>query len=189
MRTEAAPYDERAARSGCAGRIKRREETLGDSPMESVTATCGWRGAVNYSGGSGLARYAVFEEGTMRIALILAVIAAACCCGEASAQAGKSRRGNYPYTPARSPISPYLYLSRGNVGGVPAYYSWVRPRIEYEQRVQDVNRELQLLDTSLSQQEPYLRQQEARGIGPTNSAATYMNYSHFYQMPQTGPRR
>jgi hypothetical protein len=117
----------------------------------------------------------------MRWMFIVAALALVCGGSDLFAQVGRTRR---PSTNTRPTFSPYLYLSRGSVGGVPAYQAWVQPRLEYQQRVNQVNRELD-----------YLEQQAATpnlgpsGIGKPSSAATYMNYSHFYPQAQAPGRR
>jgi hypothetical protein len=48
--------------------------------------------------------------------------------GVAQAQGPRNRPARYePYRPV---ISPYLFLSRPSVGGVPSYYAWVKPQFD-----------------------------------------------------------
>lgn len=96
----------------------------------------------------------------------------------ADAQGRRPRRG--AYVPSRPTISPYLYLSRGNTGGLPSYYAWVRPQIEYQQQQQFVERELRYLEGEATRPQVPV-------VGRPSTAATYMNYSHFY--PQLAPGR
>jgi hypothetical protein len=90
----------------------------------------------------------------------------------ALAQGGPARG---PYTPVRPPISPYMNFFRPDVGGVPSYYMFVRPRIDIQQRFQQVDQDLGTLEGQLQRRGP------ARpGVGQPSTAATFMNYSHFY---------
>jgi hypothetical protein len=105
----------------------------------------------------------------------------------ASAQGGPPRQRVYNPSPK---FSPYLFLSRGNVGGVPAYYAWVRPRIEYDQRVRAVDNELKMLEI---QQNKGPDNELPDGRGRPSTASTFMtykhqNYSHYYQ-PSKAPAK
>ena len=107
-----------------------------------------------------------------------------------------------PYYQTRSPISPYLYLNRGSVGGVPSYYAWVRPQQEIrdlaqrqqlqQQRVIGIERQLlvrpatELAPSAAQPGELYLR--PGTLAAPQNTVGGYMNYSHFYPTPAVAPR-
>jgi hypothetical protein len=78
------------------------------------------------------------------------------------------------YAPSRPVISPWLYLSRGSVGGVPAYQAWVQP-------VMNARAEQQYNDQRFNQIEGSLLREPVRGAGTPSTAARFMDYSHFYQ--------
>jgi hypothetical protein len=78
-----------------------------------------------------------------------------------------------PYRPSRPVISPYLYLSRGNTGGVPSYYAWVKPQFDLARRQAQV-------DAEFSSIERRLLREPVPGEGQPITAATFMDYSHFY---------
>ena len=88
------------------------------------------------------------------------------------AQGPRISRGRYQ--PSRPVISPYLYLSRGSVGGVPAYYAWVKPQFAAEQRQNEVDSRFDAIDRQL------IREQAPGGNEPSSRGSTFMNYSHFY---------
>jgi hypothetical protein len=108
--------------------------------------------------------------------------------GTAWAQGGPPRQR--VYTPAPK-FSPYLYLSRGSVGGVPAYYAWVRPRVEYDQRVRSVDNELKMLEI----QEPKTGSPTQSPGDQPSTAARFMFYQHQHQQylhfypPAKAPQR
>jgi hypothetical protein len=124
---------------------------------------------------------------TMILALLLSAVAA-----EAFAQGGPTQSR---YVPARPTISPYLYLSRGTVGGVPAYYAWVRPQFELERQMNNVNQQLNFLDRQIMIEQQVNQVQQGQldkryqAVGSPSSAATFMNYSHFFPMQNQGIRR
>jgi len=128
----------------------------------------------------------------MRFLILLGVSLVAFCLAEtAMAQGGPPRQRVYNPAPK---FSPYLYLSRGSVGGVPSYYAWVRPRIDYDQRVRVVDRELQNLELQQTtiQQDVTSLNDPRKGIGQPSTAAQYMyyrhmHYSHYY--PESQPRQ
>jgi hypothetical protein len=91
------------------------------------------------------------------------------------------RPGRSRYSPSRPTISPYLYLSRGTTAGVPAYYAWVRPRLELMQRQDLVDSELHTLQREL------LRPQ-FQGTGEAAVPGAFMDLMHFYPEPNVGRR-
>lgn len=128
----------------------------------------------------------------MRATIILALLCTAFA-AEAYAQGGPSQSR---YMPARPTISPYLFLSRGTVGGVPSYYAWVRPRIELERQMNQVNQQLNFLDRQilLEQQMNQVQQGQLdvttyRAVGQPSTAATFMNFSHFFPAQNAPGRR
>jgi hypothetical protein len=97
--------------------------------------------------------------------------------GVAQAQGPRNRPARYePYRPV---ISPYLFLSRPSVGGVPSYYAWVKPQFDLAQRQQYVDRQFQAIDRQL------LRAQQM-GAGVPSRGGTFLDYSHFYPAANSG---
>jgi len=81
--------------------------------------------------------------------------------------------GQPPYRP---PVSPYINLLRR--GGNPAinYYGLVRPQIEF-------SREIRRIDQDLATRGQQGRQfDEESGLPTTGHAASFMNYSHFFNL-------
>jgi hypothetical protein len=81
--------------------------------------------------------------------------------------------GQPPYRP---PVSPYINLLRR--GGNPAinYYGLVRPQIEF-------SREIRRLDQDLATRGQQGRQfDEESGLPTTGHAASFMNYSHYFNL-------
>jgi hypothetical protein len=103
--------------------------------------------------------------------LVLAVTLLALCATNAMAQGPRPRRAQYQTS--RPVISPYLYLSRGSVGGVPAYYAWVKPQLDSARQQQQIDRQFQAIERQMVRE-------ETPGAGRPSSASTFMNYSHFY---------
>ena len=87
-----------------------------------------------------------------------------------------------PYYETRPPISPYFYLYRGSVGGVPAYHAWVLPQQRYQEFVQREQLERQRLGAV--ERQVLVRPQT--GIGQPAMVGGYMNYLHFYQFGAPG---
>ena len=75
---------------------------------------------------------------------------------------GQRRRTSNRYEPRTPTVSPYLNLLRTDPGGVPNYYSLVRPRVEafdrYQQGVNNFRQYQQ--ENERRQQELYLQQQQ-----------------------------
>jgi hypothetical protein len=76
------------------------------------------------------------------------------------------------YTPATPTISPYLNLTRFNGGGLPNYYSLVRPQVQQ-----------QAFDQQQAAQQQYqgqriatLQDEVQSGLTPTGKAAGFMNF-------------
>jgi hypothetical protein len=100
------------------------------------------------------------------------------------AWAQNPRRSRYsPYRPSSPTLSPYLDLLRSDVGPLPNYHMYYRPRVQ-------VRRTLEEQDLALRRQAAGMRTlgtqvgqlQGAAAIRPTGTAGTFMNYSHYYRM-------
>jgi hypothetical protein len=100
------------------------------------------------------------------------------------------------YTPSRPTVSPYLNLLRRDAGPVTNYYTQVRPQQQQQvinQQQQTINLQQQsLLQTqqqglrSVQESVLQIRQPQAN---PTGTGGGFMNFSHFYSFPRSGPIR
>jgi hypothetical protein len=99
------------------------------------------------------------------------------------------------YRPATPTVSPYLNLLRTNdFGGLPNYYSLVRPQLQQ----QAINRQLQVSNQQQSAALSALSQQAQTGVSPTGKASQFMwpgsqpafqNTSRYYPPAQAIRRR
>lgn len=106
------------------------------------------------------------------------------------------------YTPRTPTISPYVNLFRGDAGGVNNYFGLVRPQqrqIAFNRNQLTENRRLEQqsqLNRRMLTQQPSQPGQATSGSQPLRmlrptiaspvSAATYLNYSGFYNAPGLG---
>jgi hypothetical protein len=124
-----------------------------------------------------------------------AMLAAACILATGSPVFGQRRVPHYIRTPR---LSPYSQLSRGNTGGMPSYYSFVRP-IQEQRRFnqyqvtqgnllqQQINFDRQALPTQVLQElEQGIIQRPGTRAGQPFAPASFMNLSHFYGQPLSG---
>ncbi len=123
------------------------------------------------------------ERSIMRIWLS-AVAAALAFSANASAQ---MPIGSYtaPTVNPRPAISPYLNLNRG--GGTPAinYFGIVRPQIENQQAIQNLQHQVQTNQAMIQAQGQ--QQPATEEIAPTGRAmGGYLNYSHFFPLLNRG---
>jgi hypothetical protein len=80
------------------------------------------------------------------------------------------------YSPQRPTISPYLNLLRNDSGPLPNYYSLVRPQL----RQQSFDNRMLAATRAQEQQVQQLREiTDAAAAGPTGTASTFGNLSHF----------
>ena len=96
------------------------------------------------------------------------------------------------YEPSSPTVSPYLNLLRRDSGGVPNYYSFIRP----QQRQQTVNNRQRVVNQqigrALQRQQDELLQfgdQMQTQITPTGSGSVFLNFSHYYFAPGRRDRR
>jgi hypothetical protein len=95
------------------------------------------------------------------------------------------------YYPLRQPISPYLFYSAINTTGLPNYYTYVQPRLQFQTflertrlltgRFDDRNRlgEIRLSPTPPTR---VLEVRETTGYGAPALPGTFMEYSHYYSI-------
>lgn len=119
-------------------------------------------------------------------------------------EANAQRQPNFNRRPT---VSPYINLFNNNQGGTNNYFSFVRPlqqqaRLNQQQFTDNQflrQQQQQFINNPGIQSNPLqfggtpngqgMLRQGSRGIGMQSTAATYFNYSHFYQTPQTVGRR
>ena len=121
------------------------------------------------------------------------LLSAAAVAGEAPGQGS----GSLPYQFSRPPISPYFDLFRRDTTGLPSYYQFVRPQLQFQRyvdtetaRVQRLQNEVQLQGGAPLRQrlgapgDPAGVQMRptAQGAVP-RTAATFMNRSHYFPTP------
>ncbi len=121
----------------------------------------------------------------MPLACLLAVSFA----HESMAQRQSRRIPNFNRRPT---VSPFINLFNSNQGGVNNYFSFVRP-LQQQARINDQqiaqNRFLErqftqpIVNTTSGGQQSGLLRQGSQGVGQASTAATYFNYSHFYNVP------
>jgi hypothetical protein len=131
------------------------------------------------------------KPATLLSAVVL--LSAAAVVGEAHAQ----RPGSLPYQFSRPPISPYFDLFRRDTTGLPSYYQFVRPQLQFQRyvetetaRVQRLQNEMQLQGGAQLRQrlgapgDPSAVQLRATAQGAVpRTAATFMNHSHYFPAP------
>ena len=93
--------------------------------------------------------------------------------------------GTFNYLSSRPTVSPYLgLLQQQNLGGVPAYHSVVRPRLQQiqQQREQDQQRaQIAQVQNHLSSVRHNIRRaQDNNGVFPTGHPTRYGNTMHYY---------
>ena len=110
-------------------------------------------------------------------------------------RSAEAQRG-HQYRQQTPTLSPYLNLYRTDSGAVDNYNNFVRPEIDLRDTLRNQQDAIQRQDVTQQQQGTALqryqrnargRQGRAFGVGPTGSAATFMNYMHYY--PVHGPPR
>ena len=136
----------------------------------------------------------MFRSLVLGVGLLLVLSTA----GEAKAQ---QRVPNYSRRPT---VSPFINLFNSNQGGVNNYFSFVRPlqqqaRINQQQFNQNARLQRQIqqggtfatsspITLGVNPTQGMLRP-GVQGTGTPSTAASFMNYSHFYPVPQGRTRR
>lgn len=118
--------------------------------------------------------------------VVLAVAGSVCLVASSESQAQVAR-----YTPATPTVSPYLNLTRFDNGGLPNYYSLVRPLI----RQRDFNLQTQAIEQRQQREIVRLENEVVRGqelqsatgtgswfLVPSNRTS-YMNTSRYFPEP------
>ena len=92
-----------------------------------------------------------------------------------------SAQGRWPYSPSRPTFSPYHGLHRINTGGIPNYYAFVR-------RDEQLRRFVWHQEDTIQSLEHQLQTRETTATTVPSSAATFLNFSHFYLYPTPARR-
>lgn len=110
-------------------------------------------------------------------ALIIAVVWLAGTAPESQAQVRR-------YAPNTPTISPYLNLTRNNGGGLPNYYSLVRPQMQQ----QDFDRQQAAKQQVQGQKIMTLQDEVQAGLTPTGKGAGFMNFGTRHSFGDTTGR-
>jgi hypothetical protein len=112
-----------------------------------------------------------------RIALpmIVAMILVASTTGITQAQFPQAR-SNRTFTPNRPTMPAELDYFRRDVGALDPFNTFIRPRRELNQVLQQQQQSLNYLQQQQAQQ----RRMETQSISPTGVGARFFNFSHFY---------
>lgn len=88
------------------------------------------------------------------------------------------------YQPAKPTLSPYLFLTRPQVGFFPNYHTFVEP---YRAQTQ-INQIQQTQISGLNKQQQQMQQQMVRpaAVAPTGHSSVYGNMSHYYSSNPAG---
>jgi hypothetical protein len=91
------------------------------------------------------------------------------------------------YQPPGGPtLSPYENYNSPNFGTVPSVYqSYILPQRQLQRNLYDLSRSQQADFRKLENQ---LMQFKNSTAAPTGVGGSFMNYSHYYQLPQGGAR-
>jgi hypothetical protein len=99
----------------------------------------------------------------------------------ALSNAAQAQRPGYYQPPGGSPFSNYLNLFRpSNAAPLDNYNSFVVPRRQLSQSLQQQNYEVQQLQNRLNTVQGQLQQVQRGSVRPTGNPGTFMNYSHYY---------
>lgn len=123
----------------------------------------------------------------MQRSLVLMLAVLALWCGAGLNQA-RAQFGTLGQPPARRPaISPYINLGEG--GNAFNYYGLVKPQIDANRALTDLQQNMLLLNPDGSAKGPLAQQNQAAALSglQTGHPATFFNYGHYYpQNPYQG---
>lgn len=91
------------------------------------------------------------------------------------------------YTPPAGPtITPYLDYHRADLSTVPnSYQSFIVPQRQAQRDLYELSRNQQ---ADFRKIEAQIKEARASPAAPTGVGATFLNYSHYYRLPQGGTR-
>jgi len=96
---------------------------------------------------------------------------------------GGAQQAIQSYQPSRPALSPYLYLTRPNVGPFPNYQAFVQPtqnQLQINQLQQSQVTQLQQNQQQLQQSQEKLQQLGPAQMAPTGTGSSFNSLSHFY---------
>jgi len=121
----------------------------------------------------------------MRTWLVAPLVALGAALGLGTNAFAQMPIGSYtPPTVGRPTISPYLNLNRG--GGTPAinYFGIVRPQIESQQAIQNLQHQVQTNQAMIQAQN---QPAETNEVAPTGRPmGGYLNYTHYFPILSRG---
>ena len=101
----------------------------------------------------------------------------------AAPERGGAQQAVQSYQPSRPALSPYLYLTRPNVGPFPNYQAFVQPtqnQLQINQLQQSQVTQLQQNQQQLQQAQEKLQQLGPAQMAPTGTGSSFNSLSHFY---------
>ena len=117
-------------------------------------------------------------------ALLVVVGVADVCLAQGGRYRGYGGRYASPYGPT---LSPYLDYFRRDTGVLDPYNTFIRPRRQLQNQLDDIVQQERAETTRLQQQIQGIRES---GAAPTGTSATFLNYSHYYKAgPTAGAAR
>lgn len=97
--------------------------------------------------------------------------------------------GSTPYQPPQPTLSPWLRLYDRNTGALDNYHSAVRPEMQLRSTLRQQTTLLQQQGAGLTGLAGQVNQIENRDmLRPTGAGSVFMDYSHYYDMANTGSR-
>jgi hypothetical protein len=108
----------------------------------------------------------------------------------ATPERGSAQQAVQSYQPSRPALSPYLYLTRPNVGPFPNYQAFVQPtqnQLQVNQLQQSQVTQLQQNQQQLQQAQEKLRQSGPAQMAPTGTGSSFNSLSHFYSSSPSAP--
>jgi len=111
-------------------------------------------------------------------------LAVAALCVSAQSAFAQAQIGQYtaPNVNPRPRVSPYLNLSRPGVGGGINYYNLVKPQMETQRNLLDLQSEYKVLQGVQQQQLEDPTTGTLTTQAPAQSVGGYFNYMHYYPM-------
>jgi hypothetical protein len=89
--------------------------------------------------------------------------------------------------PAGPTITPYLNYYRADLSTLPSsYQSFIVPQEQAQRNLYELSRNQQ---ADFRKIEGQIKEVRASSAAPTGVGATFLNYSHYYRLPQGGTRR
>ena len=120
---------------------------------------------------------------TLRFTTIFGVLVVMALVLLAAPERGGAQQAVQSYQPSRPALSPYLYLTRPNVGPFPNYQAFVQPtqnQLQINQVQQSQVTQLQQNQQQLQQTQQKLQQLGPAQMAPTGTGSSFNSLSHYY---------